>query len=540
MRKLTLAVYAAAAAALFAAEAAFFLDEGSPWRRCAGLFWVCCSAVLLLSALVSAFLPFLERGFWSLPGRAWYLAAFFLPPVLILVNAGGTFFTPVDGEGLAQLAGGMRLLRHNPSLGVFSLSYYSYMARQYVLNSLPSSFLGPSLWAARVGNSMVYIASYLFFLSALASYLRRRRSPDPLLCAATCGMLVALGQYTLLNARKFEQTTMPIGVTLFFLGALLLYLAEPGPLRFVWMMWSFGFLAECYTPALGSWVLALAILGYLVVGRGMRILAIVGAYGTACLYVAYRIVKNDDAGSIQYRFRLGLGHGSAGDWALRYLHSMRATIGSDFSLVPAPLALALFAAVCLAWRYRDYRYGAVCVWAVAVLLASVTTFGSNLNIPYFDVHRTMIILPPLALGATLLLARFMAGEEGRPSAGTLRAAMKLSMVYMVFTGTCTVFLVRSFLGSTIRSDFDEVVVALDDMAAPPARVYLVPPLDVLIEPALAYYAPGAAVIRGSPPPGERIPGTYVFSYLSANPADRIIDQHMPVILKRPFIRMAPE
>jgi hypothetical protein len=47
-------------------------------------------------------------------------------------------------------------------------------------------------------------------------------------------------------------------------------------------------------------------------------------------------------------------------------------------------------------------------------------------------------------------------------------------------------------------------------------------------------------VRGAPPAGERVPGTYIFSYLSANPADRVIDQHMPVILKRPFIRVAAE
>lgn len=546
MRKLIWAPYICIVSGLFAAEAAFFLDDLSPWRRCAALFWIIGSSVILLSAWATAFAPFLEREFWALPHRAWYLMAFFLPPFLVLLNAGGTYFTHVDGEGLDQLAGGIKLIRYDPSLGIFRLSYFSYPARQFVLNSLPSYFFGPSLWAARLGNSMLYIGSYLFFLSALASYLRSRRTPDPLLFASYCGVMIALAQYTLLNARKFEQTTMPIAVTLFFLGALLLFLVNPGPLRFLWVTWSFGFFPSCYTPALGTWVLALGALVYLIGWKHRRILIATVAYGIACVYVAYRVVKTDDAGSIPYKFQFGLGHGTVGDWTLRYLHSLRAVIGSDFTLIPAPLALALFAALYLAWRYRDYLFAAICAWAVAIVVVSVTTFGSNLNLPYYDVHRTMIILPPLALGAVLLIIRYLTGAgDPSPSAKVLKFMIKLSMVYMVFTGVCTVFLVRSFFGASMTSDYDEIMAQIDRVArspsfARPARIYLVPPLDVILEPGLRYFAPEAKVLRSSPPTAEKSPGTYVFSYLSANPEDRIDEQRMPSTHMRPFIRMVAE
>ena len=57
-------------------------------------------------------------------------------------------------------------------------------------------------------------------------------------------------------------------------------------------------MTECYTPALGTWVLAFAVLAYLIVGKRQRVLIPVVAYGLAtCFYVAYRIVKNDDEGS---------------------------------------------------------------------------------------------------------------------------------------------------------------------------------------------------------------------------------------------------
>jgi hypothetical protein len=202
-RKLAWAVYLSLIGALFAVEAAFYADPAAALRRCTGIFWVLCSVMVLMSALVCAFSGFFGREFWTLPSRAWYIVAFFLPPILILGSAGGIYFTHVDSEGLEQLADGIKLLVHDHSLGVYRLGYFSYPARQYVLNSLPTYFFGPSLWAARVGNSMFYIGSYLFFLAALARFLRSRGNSDPLLFSGYCGIMIALGQYALLNAREF-------------------------------------------------------------------------------------------------------------------------------------------------------------------------------------------------------------------------------------------------------------------------------------------------------------------------------------------------
>jgi hypothetical protein len=546
MRKITWAACALTISALFATEAAFFLGDWSPWKRDAALFWILGSAVIVLSAWACAFAPFLDRDFRSLPNRAWYLTAFFLPPALILVNAGGTYFTGIDSEGLVQLASGMDLMHRDPSLGVFSVAYSRYLDRQYILNSLPSCFFGPSLWAARVGNSMFYIGSYLFFLSALATYLRKKTRADPLLCASFCGVMIAFGQYTLLNARKFEQTTMPIGVTLFFLAALMLFVAEPGPLRLLWLTWSFGFFPECYTPALAAWALAFAILTYLIVRRRNRILIPSAAYGVACLYIAYRVMEKTDPGELAAKLTFNVGRVTATDWTFRYLHGIRTVMGSDFTLIPAPLALAIFAAAVLSWRLREWRYAAVCAWAVVVAFVSITLIGSNLNFTFYDMQRAMVIIPPLALGAVALLVRYVSGSpEGRAAAGTISLFMKLSMAYMVFTGVFTVFLVRSFFGIPVVNDEDEILAGINELvtsptAAPPTRIYLVPPLACDPGPGLRYFAPGAKVFFTKPPAGEKIPGAYVFSYISPDPAARFDDEIVPSRHPRPFVRMEEE
>src|ERR1019366_8677551 len=259
-------------AALFAVECAYYLDEFSPWKRYAAVFWIICSVTVIVSTWMFAFATFLDRHHWRLPGKCWYLIAFFLPPALVLFDGGGIRFSRIDAEGLQQLSTGMILIQNDPSLGVFRMGYFTYVARQYVLNCLPSYFLGPSLWASRVGTTMFYIGSYLFFLSALVTCFRRIRLTDPMFFSGYCGVMIALGQYTLLNARKFEQTMMPIGVTLLFLGALLLFLTQPSPLSFIWLAWGFGFFPECYTPAIGAFGLALVALLHLIVRHRRRIL----------------------------------------------------------------------------------------------------------------------------------------------------------------------------------------------------------------------------------------------------------------------------
>jgi len=545
MRKAIWGIYASAIAGLFATEAAFYLGEWSPWKRLAGLFWVLCSVVTVLTAWVSAFTPFLTRGFWALPHRAWYLLAFFLPPILILFDGGGIRFTSVGQEGLVQLACAMDLLHRDPSLGVFRMEYARYLDRQYLLNSIPSCLFGPSIWAERLGNSMFYIGGYLFFLSSLVTLFRGRKSSDPLFLAGFCGMMIALGQYTLLNARMFEQTMMPIGVTLFFLAALIGFLAESGPLRYLWLTWSFGFFPECYTPALGGWVLALGVLLYLIIRQRRRDLVPVVLYGIACLWIACQITWKTDPGVFAAKFRMGTEHLTAADRTLRYLQGFRALVGTDCTLIPVPLLFAIVAACALAWRYRDYRYAAVCAWAAAIACLSITLMGAFFNFPKDNLQRAMTIIPPLALGAVLLIDRYLSDPStAQATAAGVKAIMSVSMGYMVVTGVSTVFLVRTFYSVNTVSDFDEIVSRIDEVARSPAearptRVYLVPPLHIDLQPALQYFVPGAQAVYAKPPAGERIAGAYVFSY-AKDAADRFEDEIVPSRHPRPFIRMDRE
>jgi hypothetical protein len=312
------------------------------------------------------------------------------------------------------------------------------------------------------------------------------------------------------------------------------------------MTWVFGFFTECYTPALGSWVLALGILLYLIVRSRHRIFTVSIAYGIVSLWVAYLVVKSGDKASLAGKFSMGTDHLTLGDRILRYAQGLRALAGFDHALLPAPLAIAAVAGLYLSWRYREFRLPVICLWALAVAFASLTFVGSNLDSPGRDLHRALIILPPLGLGLVLVLARHFGEAEGANS--TLRIikfALSLSMAYMVYAGACTVFLVRTFYGPETMDDYDEVCdefnrLVLSPETVRPMRIYFVPPLDVDLAHSIWFFDPDGVVYPNAPPPGERIPGTYIFSYRIKDTKDRFDNAVAPSHSHRPFIKVERE
>jgi hypothetical protein len=544
MRKYLWLAYALPLLALFAIEAAFFTDPWSTWRPIAGFFWVLFAVVVLLSAGVASLVPFFRRDFWAQPDRGWYLLAFFGAPFLVLFGAGGIRFCTVDAEGIQQLAAGVQLLRTDSALGIFSMAYSRYLARQYLLNSLPTLIMGPSLWAARFGNAMFYLVSYAFFLSAVADYLRRRRNPAALLHAAYAGGLLAFGEYALLNARKFEQTTMPLGGMLLFLGALLHFADEPGPLPLLWVTWSVGFFTGCYTPALAGWVLAVGVLLYLVLWRQRWVLLVPVLYGLACLGVAFLIMERADSAALPLEFGTGPERPlTAAGWFLRYLDTVRMGAGGGSALLQAPAAVALGLGGVLAWRRRDWRYATVLGWALVTAFLAVTLIGSAFASPARSLARALVTLPPLLLGTLLLLERERAARPPAPG-GILALLMRASVGYMACTGFLTVVFVRSFIGNPWENDQDEVYDLVSRLVTTPGvqprQFYVVPPLQVDLAAGMPYFTPGAVWLLQPPPPGARQPGTYVFSYRYDDPDERDDNDMAPKHRPRPYVLLRPE
>jgi hypothetical protein len=529
-------------------EFCYFLSDGSTLKRFAGLTWIVVSVGFLLSVTLNSFKPFFRDSFWRDKDRFWYLTAFILPICLIYFDVSGITWTPINDEGTQQVSQGLTLLQQDPDFGIYRLTYFvGYIARQYVLAALPTYFFGPSLLALRLGTSIIYLCGYLTFLSALAHYLEKRKASHPLLLASFAGIMVSLGEYPLIQARVFEQTTMPIGAMLLFLAGIFNFLSRPTAFGTFWVAWSFGFFVEGYTPALGGWCLAFFVMLYLALHpkHKQRVLWLPLVYGVCCLAIAYLLMSSGHA--LKPRFETGLPGFTVGDWVWRYFMGYHAWLGAGFSVIPCPLALAALAACYFSLKYRDYRFPLLCMWCVAMAFASLTCVGSNFNLPQFDIHRSMFILPPLAAGVVLFYQAYRPTEDSLP--GLHRAILTsacFAMLYMVCTGAAIPFAVRTYIYEREMTDYDEALYKIDCLnfnSRPQkiTKIYILPPLKIDdLETGLVYFAPSAMVVRGNPPVGEKEPGAYLLSYLSKNEEDRAYDVIVPSRHPRPYLQLKQE
>lgn len=542
------ALYFILAAALIAVEGGHFLDEGSSWKKYAALFWLGLSVGFLISTWGYVLSPFLDRRFWASRHSTWYVAAALVPASLIFLDIGGVTFNRLDGETTIQLANALDLLRHQASMGIFDMAFLagSYPDRQYALACLPTYFFGPGMIAYRIGYALLYLGAYGSFLAAIRAYLQNRNAPEPLLLTSYAGMMVALAIYPLIAARLFEQLIMPLTVTMYSLAGLLFFSIKKSPYMAFWITWTFGFIPYCYSAALASWGLVFILLFYLAFQPGYRVMIVALIYGVAAL--ACSIWMQYQHGVLEGKLMVGVApeeHFTHYDWMWRFIGGARAVAGTDESIIPQPLVLSLLMAIYLSWRHREYRFFAICGWALATIVAALSFQGFCWRTPAADVSRSMAILPVLSLGVVLCLA-FQAREwfDSVVARKIVIIGLIVSMIFMIGNSVTIPLLRRQIRDNPVEfpTDFDEGGYLLASIIHTPGlppiqRVYLVPPLDFPLEDCLDYFAPGAHSFRGLPPPDDHTPGTYIISYRSTNPDDRNWAPDVPDHNPRPYLQV---
>lgn len=534
---------------LIAIEAAFFLEEGSPWRRYAGYAWLLSAGFMLIVPWIYGVAPFFQRSFWQMPNRIWYLLAFFLPALAMVIGIDGYRLQQFNCEAPQQIAGALKALRTENSLGLFSLGYLGvYPMRGYLPMCWTTLALGPSLLALRLGYGLFYFGTYIAFLSGTLRFLKRLKTPEAPLLSAFAGMMVSLAIYPLVFSRTFEQCMLPIAVTMLFLAGLLHFFARNSFVTGFWVIWTFGFLPYCYTPALATWGLGLLVLLYLIIWHRAYGMVLAAVYGLCALGIAIRIQAVGEL--LKWKFHLGdeagpWEHFTPFDWFWRFCYAFNSYAGGDRSLVPAPLAIGLLAALYLSWRARDIRLPLVFLWSLATVAAAISFKGWCWAPPEFDLQRAMVILPFLSLGVVLFGVLY-AGHV-LEMASTRRVATFLivfSLLFMVVKSAPVPFLKRTIDSSgEIPTDIEEALATIftvDIAHHPIKRIYVVPPLDQPVEWGLVYLSPDTEIIRTAPPTGEKIPGTYILSYRSQDPGTRGWSEELPSFQRRPYLEIHEE
>lgn len=517
-------------------EIGYFLN--SPFKRVTGFLWIGVAVGMFIFAAGIAVSPFFKRSFWNTPGQYWYLAAFFIPLPLIYLGVNGVNWTAVNNEGIQQVNIGLDFLKHDPEFGVYQLGGYSrYLARQYLLTSIPSLLFGPSFLALRVGNSLIYVISYLAFLSRFQAYLEFKKV-NSLLWASWAGMMISLGQYTLIQARSFEQTTMPIGATLMFIAALFHFLIKPIPTRGIWIAWSLSFLTAGYTPAYASWCFGACVLIYLAFNSKIdyKILGVSLWQGCLSLFIAI-LMLHQQGQPEETILRIGPDHFAWYDWLWRYFSGLTAVFNADYSVIPIPLGIAGFTVLFLSIKQREWRVVFSFIWSMGVVLASLTLYGSCFNVPHYDVHRSIIIIPIIAVGVVLFYIEYYSNHS---NALIIERLVVITIIYMIYTSLSFPFLNRRYFCENNISDLDEAALRISEVTSskilPPIKsVFIDPQVNLLrdnLMHSLKYFAPNADIIQ-TPEPES---GSYTLSYNGHPMGD---NENVPSKNPRPYLVLNP-
>jgi len=535
---------------LFGIEFSGAAPEASVVRAVAAWAWIALSLLILLGLAAAAAASLGPGG----ADRGWYAVALLLAPVLVLYGIAGYAHAPLNLEGIQQVTAGLERLHRRRDLGLFGSAFLGYPSRQYLLAALPSQFWGRHLLTLRLGNALLYLVGYGTFVTGTAAYLSAF-TPRFRLLASLAGCLVALGTYPLLYARLFEQTSVPLALTQLFFGCLLLFLHRPQPAAALAMTWALGLLPYAYTPALATWVLAMAVLGRLAQrgpGDARGPLRIALAYGAVTLGAA--VLGRGEGSALPALFDLGhftLGGGagyadaSPGAWLRRLAVGLHAAGGIEESLLPAPLVLGVLFILADSLRRRDRRVLALAAWAALTVVLALILRGYWQRVPEFDLHRAMVVLPPLSLAVALYF-----GEHPEalavPGAGRLVAC---TIAFMVLNALALPWLRRAprdYYPFAVTDNEEATELVLDRPGPPPAIVYLAPPLDFPLETTLAYFRPGTRVVHGPPPAGEHRPDACVVAYAGTEPfapedtGARAEDYPVRFSHPRPFLTLRPE
>ena len=236
------------------------LEPAACWRG--GLFSVAASRIwmaggaLTAAAAVWHFLAalcddFRQRKFLSL-----VFLAVLLSMLCALVGDLGT--AELSFESTQQIAAGLRSFAA-PDWNYTGKAFLGYPNRQYLVAALPSLALGRSVVALHLGYALPFLLGVMILFAGFRAYAAAN-SIDTNFAVLPPAMIVTfpiLCEYYLI----FEQTLLPVSLTMAAIGWFLLALERFGAIRILSLAWTLCFMADCYTPALASAALFTALLG---------------------------------------------------------------------------------------------------------------------------------------------------------------------------------------------------------------------------------------------------------------------------------------
>lgn len=407
---------------------------GGPFSVAASRIWMAGGALTAAAAVwhfVAALCDDLrERKFLPVVFMAvllWILCA--------LVGDLGT--AELSFESTQQIASGLRSFAA-PDWNYAGKAFLGYPNRQYLVAALPSLALGRSVLALHLGYALPFLLGVMVLYAGFRRYAAAN-SIDTAFAVLPPAMIVTfpiLCEYYLI----FEQTLLPVSLTMAAVGWFLLALERFGTIRILSLAWTLCFMADCYTPALASAALFTVLLGLAAwallknpsalplkpdIPKPVAIAFIAVGASVACFTLATllggrgdRIFEVRDAGRL-------LASAMDGVRELFADHPVPFT-GVLHPVVTAYILLSLASLL-------GKRNLVLALWIVAVFAASTAMKGYAVSVQVM-VQRAMIAIPVLCAGICLTGAECFRETGLRRARAVPNAASVL--VFLLVTSAC--------------------------------------------------------------------------------------------------------
>ena len=346
---------------------------------------------------------FKEQTFLGWPALA-------LAALLTFWGIGGPDLTTINPESCLQVSIGLDNL-HEPDLALDRRGFLNYPCRQYTIAALPTAACGRSLLALQLGFAIPFFSGVLVFYAGLRASAGRMGGFSAALGVALLFCFTRVPTWI----REYEQTILPLAFTLHVTGWWLLGRSHklPAPAVGFGLAWLGGVLAMGYTPGLAT-VALMIVLAARATLFPPRPSALAGERFLASQLVAYLVVLAGIALWLQWGPQLGFGDPTrrpyGNEFGPRSFDFLKAIVlgRPDGGLIISWLQIPFLGFVLLALTGRlGAETRIVAVWAIASTIAAVYLRGWAQRPAAFDLHRAMIIVPPICAAASLWLTRLI-------------------------------------------------------------------------------------------------------------------------------------
>ena len=189
-----------------------------------------------------------------------------LLPILFLVvvvffafQIGNYGFSDIGYESPRQVVSGLDALEET-DWNYTGWGFTGYPIKQYILNALPSVFLGRSFFALSLGFAFPFLMGLILLFIELRKFLKAVGADENF--AILPILMIAFCPYVDEFYYIFEQSMTPISFCMIIVALFLRVVRKPSLLSFVLLFWNVCMLPFMYTPALALMGLVLVLFVY--------------------------------------------------------------------------------------------------------------------------------------------------------------------------------------------------------------------------------------------------------------------------------------